>query len=58
MYMLLKSVPNGLVHMVNELGQHIKETGLGMVREIKEGNVRNYYQCSFYNLYETNFWII
>ena len=39
MYMLLKSAPNGLSHMVSELEGHIKETGLGMIKSITEGNV-------------------
>uniref|UniRef100_H2YFG2 Cullin family profile domain-containing protein n=1 Tax=Ciona savignyi TaxID=51511 RepID=H2YFG2_CIOSA len=39
MYMLLKSVANGLTHMVSELEAHIKETGLELVKGIKEGNI-------------------
>jgi len=41
MYMLLKSAPDGLSHMVNELEQHIRGTGLDMIRGIREGNVSN-----------------
>ena len=46
MYLLLKSAPDGLSHMVNELENHIKETGLAMIKSIKDGNVSSlfYYQ--------------
>ena len=39
MYMLLKSAPDGLSHMVNELEHHIRETGMDMIKGIREGNV-------------------
>lgn len=39
MYLLLKSAPDGLSHMVNELEKHIKETGLAMIKGIRDGNV-------------------
>ncbi|XP_071811971.1 cullin-2-like [Apostichopus japonicus] len=39
MYQLLKSVPDGIKHMTKELEDHIKETGLGQLRGLKEENM-------------------
>ncbi|XP_039265598.2 cullin-2-like [Styela clava] len=35
-YTLLKNVPDGLVQVCNELQQHIEETGLSMVKNLKD----------------------